>query len=150
MFLRQVEINDNLTYGKKYFEKPEWGVNMIYMKNSTSCARLDKNYDLEIRSMKEQITKLKGHLSDKENPLVMEKRVVISGTTLNAFSGKQLTDQDVTAPNIPGYKYVGLLGGWGDGQIGLLVQQNGWIFNCRNREATYESITLKFLYSKEF
>lgn len=124
---------------------------MIYMKNATSCTQLDKNYDSEIRSMEEQITKLKRHLSDKENPLVMEKVVVVSGTTtLNAFSGKQLTDQDVTAPNIPGYKYIGLLGGWGIGQIGLLVQQNGWIFNCRNIKVTYEGITLKFLYSKEF
>lgn len=124
---------------------------MIYMKNSTNCTQLDKNYDLKIQSMEEQITKLQRHLSDKENPLVMEKRVVVSGTTtLNAFSGKQLTDQEVTAPNIPGYKYIGLLGGWGNGQIGLLVQKNGWIFNCRNVRTTFESITLKFLYSKEF
>lgn len=123
---------------------------MIYMKNSTNCTQLDKNYDLKIQSMEEQLTKLKRHLSDKENPLAMEKRVVISGTTLNAFTGKQLTDAEVEAPNIPGYKYVGLLGGWGNGQIGLLVQQNGWIFNCRNITTTYESITLKFLYSKEF
>lgn len=124
---------------------------MIYMKNSTSCTQLDKNYDLKIQSMEEQITKLKRHLSDKENPLVMEKVVVLSRTTtLNAFSGKQLTDQDVTAPKIPGYKYIGLVGGWGIGQIGLLVQQNGWIFNCRNVRTTFEDISLKFLYSKEF
>lgn len=123
---------------------------MIYMKNSTNCTQLDKNYDLKIQSMEEQITKLKRHLSDKANPLVMEKSVIISGTTLDAFSGKHLTDEEVTAPNIPGYKYVGLLGGWGIGQIGLLVHQNGWIFNCRNIQATYEGISLKFLYSKEF
>lgn len=123
---------------------------MIYMKNSTSCTQLDKNYDLKIQSMEEQITKLNSYLFNKENPIVMEKLVVISGTTLNAFSGKLLTEQEVTAPNIPGYKYVGLLGGWGNGQVGLLVQQNGWIFNCRNVKMTFESITLKFLYSKEF
>lgn len=87
---------------------------MIYMKNSTSCTQLDKNYDLRIQSMKEQITKLNRYLSDKENPLVMQKTVVLSGVTLNAFSGQQLTDQDVTAPNIPGYKYIGLVGGWGN------------------------------------
>ena len=124
---------------------------MIYMKNSTNCTQLDKNYDLKIQSMEEQITKLKRHLSDKENPLVMKKVVVVSRiTTLDAFSGKLLTDQELTAPNIPGYKYIGLLGGWGTGQIGLLVHQNGWIFNCRNVKTTFESITLKFLYSKEF
>ena len=120
------------------------------MKNSTSCTRLDKNYDLKIQNMEEQITKLKSHLSDKGNPLVMTKVVLISGTTLDALSGKQLTDADVTAPNIPGYKYIGLIGGWGNGQIGLLVQQNGWIFNGRNMKVTFESISLKFLYSKEF
>lgn len=120
------------------------------MKNSTSCTQLDKNYDLKIQNMEEQITKLKRHLSDKENPLVMEKLVVLSEVTLGAFSGKQLTDQDVTAPNISGYKYIGLLGGWGIGAIGLLVQQNGWIFNCRNVKTTFQGITLKFLYSKEF
>lgn len=150
MFLRQVEINPNLTYGKKYFEKPEWGVNMIYMKNSTNCTQLDKNYDLKIQSMEKQITKLNSYLFNKENPIVMEKLVVISGTTMNALSGKRLTDQELTAPNIPGYKYIGLLGGWGNGITGLLVQQNGWIFNCRNVKTTFENITLKFLYSKEF
>lgn len=123
---------------------------MIYMKNSTSCTQLDKNYDLKIQSMEEQITKLNRYLSNKENPMVMEKIVVISGTTLNAFSGKHLTDQDVTAPNIPGYKHIGLLGGWGTGQIGLLVQQNGWIFNCRNARTTFDGISLKHLYLKEF
>lgn len=46
---------------------------MIYMKNSTSCTQLDKNYDLRIQSMEEQITKLNRYLSDKENPLVMQK-----------------------------------------------------------------------------
>ena len=54
---------------------------MIYMKNSTSCTQLVKNYDLKLQSMEEQITKLKRHLSDKENPIVMEKIVSISGTT---------------------------------------------------------------------
>lgn len=47
---------------------------MIYMKNSTSCTQLDKNYDLRIQSMEEQITKLNRYLSDKENPLVMQKK----------------------------------------------------------------------------
>ena len=46
---------------------------MIYMKNSTNCTQLDKNYDLKIQSMEEQITKLKRHLYDK-NPLVIEKK----------------------------------------------------------------------------
>lgn len=122
---------------------------MIYMKNSTSCTRLDKNYDLKIQSIEGQITKLNRYLSDKENPMVMEKVVRISGTTLNAFEGKQLTDQEVQAPNIPGYKYVGLLGGWGAGDVGLLIQQNGWIFNCNNEKSTFQNIVLKFLYFKD-
>lgn len=123
---------------------------MIYMKGSTECVQLDKNWDSEIRSMNGQITKLNSYLFNKENPLVIETRVALSGVTLDAFSGKQLTDQDITAPNISGYNYIGILGGWGIGQIGLLVQQNGWIFNCRNVRTTFEGISLKFLYSKEF
>lgn len=120
------------------------------MKGSTECVQLDKNYDLKIQSMDEQITKLKRHLSDKENPLVMKKVVVVSGTTtLGPFSGKQLTDQEVTEPNIPRYKYIGLLGGWGIGQIGLLVQQNGWIFNCNSTKRTFQNIALKYLYFKD-
>lgn len=110
---------------------------MIYMKGSTSCTQLDKNYDSEIRSMKGQITKLDGYLSNKENPIVVEKIVRISGTTLNAFQGKQLTDQELQAPNIPGYKNVGLLGGWGMGDTGLMVQQNGWIFNCNSTKKLF-------------
>lgn len=46
---------------------------MIYMKNSTSCTRLDKNYDLKIQSIEGQITELNRYLSNKENPMVMEK-----------------------------------------------------------------------------
>ena len=90
------------------------------------------------------------YLSDKENPIIMEKIVKISGTTLNAFEGKKLTEQELKAPNIQGYKNTGLLGGWGDGNIGLMVQQNGWIFNCNDKKATFQNIALKFLYLKEF
>lgn len=122
---------------------------MIYMKGSTKCIQLDKNYDLEIQSMEKQITKLDRYLSNKENPIVMEKIVRISGTTLNAFQGKQLTDQELQAPNIPGYKNVGLLGGWGVGDVGLMVQQNGWIFNCNSTKRTFQNIALKYLYFKD-
>lgn len=112
------------------------------MKNSRGCTQLDKNYDADI-------TKLHAYLSDKENPMVMEKIVRMSGTTLNAFEGKHLTEAELQAPNIPGYKNVGLLGGWGIGDTGLLVQQNGWIFNCNNEKTTFPNIALKYLYFKD-
>lgn len=43
---------------------------MIYMKDSTSCTRLDTNHDLEIRSIKEQITQLNSNLLTINNRIV--------------------------------------------------------------------------------
>lgn len=83
----------------------------IYIKESMSCTQLDNDYDSEIQTIKQQITQLNRYLFDEKNPLVMEKIVIISGTTLNAFQGKNLDSQDIQPPNILGYKNVGLLGG---------------------------------------
>ena len=90
------------------------------------------------------------YLSDKENPIIMEKIVKTPGITLNAFEGKALSSSALTPPTVEGYKCIGLASGWGDGQIGLLVSPNGWVANCTNVKKTYNAVTLKFLYLKTF
>ena len=90
------------------------------------------------------------YLSDKENPVIMEKIVKTPGITLNAFEGKALSSSALTPPTVEGYKCIGLASGWGDGQIGLLFSPNGWVANCTNVKKTYNAVTLKFLYLKTF
>ncbi len=96
------------------------------------------------------MNKINKCLSDKENPIIMEKIVKTPGITLNAFEGKALSSSALTPPTVEGYKCIGLASGWGDGQIGLLVSPNGWVANCTNVKKTYNAVTLKFLYLKTF
>ena len=96
------------------------------------------------------MNKINMYLSDKENPIIMEKIVKTPGITLNAFEGKALSSSALTPPTVEGYKCIGLASGWGDGQIGLLVSPNGWVANCTNVKKTYNAVTLKFLYLKTF
>lgn len=103
-----------------------------------------------IKKLNEDINTTNESLSDKENPIIMEKIVKTPGITLNAFEGKALSSSALTPPTVEGYKSIGLASGWGDGQIGLLVSPNGWVANCTNVKKTYDSVTLKFLYLKTF
>lgn len=90
------------------------------------------------------------YLSDKENPVIMEKIVKTPGITLNAFEGKALSSSAITPPTVEGYKCIGLASGWGEGQVGLVVSPNGWAANCTNVKKTYSAVALKFLYLKSF
>ena len=103
-----------------------------------------------IKKLNEDINTTNESLSDKENPIIMEKIVKTPGITLNAFEGKALSSSVLTPPTAEGYKCIGLASGWGDGQIGLLVSPNGWVANCTNVKKTYTAVTLKFLYLKTF
>lgn len=96
------------------------------------------------------MNKINKYLSDKENPVIMEKIVKTPGITLNAFEGKALSSSAITPPTVEGYKCIGLASGWGEGQIGLVVFQNGWAANCTNVKKTYNAVALKFLYLKSF
>lgn len=96
------------------------------------------------------MNKINKYLSNKENPVIMEKIVKTPGITLNAFEGKALSSSAITPPTVEGYKCIGLASGWGEGQIGLVVSQNGWAANCTNVKKTYNAVALKFLYLKSF
>ena len=96
------------------------------------------------------MNKINMYLSDKENPVIMEKIVKTPGITLNAFEGKALSSSALTPPTVEGYRCIGLASGWGEGQIGLVVSPNGWAANCTNVKKTYNAVVLKFLYLKSF
>ena len=96
------------------------------------------------------MNKINKYLSDKENPVIMEKIVKTPGITLNAFEGKALSSSAITPPTVEGYRCIGLASGWGEGQIGLVVSPNGWAANCTNVKKTYNAVVLKFLYLKSF
>ena len=96
------------------------------------------------------MNKINKYLSDKENPVIMEKIVKTPGITLNAFEGKALSSSAITPPTVEGYRCIGLASGWGEGQVGLVVSPNGWAANCTNIKKTYNAVALKFLYLKSF
>ena len=96
------------------------------------------------------MNKINKYLSDKENPVIMEKIVKTPGITLNAFEGKALSSSAITPPTVEGYRCIGLASGWGEGQVGLVVSPNGWAANCTNVKKTYNAVALKFLYLKSF
>ncbi|EGG83519.1 hypothetical protein HMPREF9477_00894 [Lachnospiraceae bacterium 2_1_46FAA] len=96
------------------------------------------------------MNKINKYLSNKENPVIMEKIVKTPGITLNAFEGKALSSSAITPPTVEGYRCIGLASGWGEGQVGLVVSPNGWAANCTNVKKTYNAVALKFLYLKSF
>lgn len=103
-----------------------------------------------IKKLNEDINTTNESLSDKENPIIMEKIVKTPGITLNAFEGKALSSSAITPPTVEGYRCIGLASGWGEGQVGLVVSPNGWAANCTNVKKTYNAVVLKFLYLKSF
>jgi hypothetical protein len=119
--------------------------------DATQYQQRGTNYGAgDVNKTNRAINLINESLSDKENPIIMEKIVKTPGITLNAFEGKALSSSALTPPTVEGYKSIGLASGWGDGQIGLLVSPNGWVANCTNVKKTYDSVTLKFLYLKTF
>ena len=134
-------IQEDLYNGGKTREYPLYRVKI----EGLSIVKVEQM--LEIRPT---IPMLNKYLSDKENPVIMEKIVKTPGITLNAFEGKALSSSAITPPTVEGYRCIGLASGWGEGQVGLVVSPNGWVANCTNVKKTYNAVTLKFLYLKTF
>ncbi len=134
-------IQEDLYNGGKTREYPLYRVKI----EGLSIVKVEQM--LEIRPT---IPMLNKYLSDKENPVIMEKIVKTPGITLNAFEGKALSSSAITPPTVEGYKCIGLASGWGEGQVGLVVSPNGWAANCTNVKKTYNAVALKFLYLKSF
>lgn len=134
-------VQEDLYNGGKTREYPLYRVKI----EGLSIVKVEQM--LEIRPT---IPMLNKYLSDKENPVIMEKIVKTPGITLNAFEGKALSSSAITPPTVEGYKCIGLASGWGEGQVGLVVSPNGWAANCTNVKKTYNAVALKFLYLKSF
>lgn len=54
----------------------------------------------------------------------------------------------ITFPTYDGYTLLGCVGGHGNGQVGLLVSGNRWVFNTSTSSKTYASIIWYLLYVK--
>lgn len=134
-------VQEDLYNGGKTREYPLYRVKI----EGLSIVKVEQM--LEIRPT---IPMLNKYLSDKENPVIMEKIVKTPGITLNAFEGKALSSSAITPPTVEGYRCIGLASGWGEGQVGLVVSPNGWAANCTNVKKTYNAVALKFLYLKSF
>ena len=134
-------VQEDLYNGGKTREYPLYRVKI----EGLSIVKVEQMFEV-----RPTISMLNKYLSDKEKPIIMEKTVKTPGITLNAFEGKALSSSALTPPTVEGYRSIGLSSGWGDGQIGLLVSPNGWVANCTNVKKTYTSVTLKFLYLKNF
>lgn len=70
--------------------------------------------------------------------------------TIAAYTGYDTgyTDGSGKFPTYDGYTLLGCIGGYGNGQIGLIVNGNGWLFNSSNVSKTYSSVTWYLLYIK--
>lgn len=70
--------------------------------------------------------------------------------TIAAYTGYNTgyTDGSGKFPTYDGYTLLGCIGGHGNGQVGLLVAGNGWLFNSQNASKTYSSVTWYLLYIK--
>ena len=72
--------------------------------------------------------------------------MVETNLTLEKFKGKML---EYTRPNIPGYKFLKILGIKGNGEVGLLGNvDSNWVYNCTDTQKTWASVTVYALYIK--
>ena len=134
-------VQEDLYNGGKTREYPLYRVKI----EELSIVKVEQMFEI-----RPTIPMLNKYLSDKENPVIMEKIVKTPGITLNAFEGKALSGSAITPPTVEGYRCIGLASGWGEGQVGLVVSPNGWAANCTNVKKTYNAVVLKFLYLKSF
>ena len=51
-------------------------------------------------------------------------------------------------PSYSGYKLLGAIGGHGNGEVGLLVSPNGWVFNSSNVTKTFTGVAFYLIYIK--
>ena len=66
--------------------------------------------------------------------------------TLSAHSG--LNANDWTPPAQTGYTFDCVLAGYGNGDVGLMVSPNKWIYNASTATKTYSYVTWLLLYKK--
>ena len=56
---------------------------------------------------------------------------------------------EYTHPDIPGYKFLKILGVKGNGEVGLLGNvDSNWVYNCTDTQKTWASVTVYALYIK--
>lgn len=84
--------------------------------------------------------------SNIEDYIHIHGTVVATNLTLEKFKGKML---EYTHPDIPGYKFLKILGVKGNGEVGLLGNvDSNWVYNCTDTQKTWASVTVYALYIK--
>ena len=84
--------------------------------------------------------------SNIEDYIHIHGTVVATNLTLEKFKGRML---EYTHPDIPGYKFLKILGVKGNGEVGLLGNvDSNWVYNCTDTQKTWASITVYALYIK--
>lgn len=68
--------------------------------------------------------------------------------TINGETGIDVGagDPPTVFPSYPGLTFVSCVGGHGNGEVGLLVSGNKWIFNTTAKQKTYTGITWYLVY----
>ena len=55
-------------------------------------------------------------------------------------------DTPTVFPSYPGLTFVACVGGHGNGEVGLLVSGNKWIYNTTSKQKTYTGVTWYLVY----
>ena len=110
------------------------------------------NYvDGEITNIDTTLTTISGNLTDY---VKFSYATYSNSVTINA---NQATALSVSLPAITGYKALACVGGKGNGNTGLLIQQslvnngsfNTWVTNVCNDNRTYSSVDFLILYIRD-
>lgn len=110
------------------------------------------NYvDGEITNIDTTLTTISGNLTDY---VIFGYATYSNSVTINA---NQATALSVSLPSVAGYKALACVGGKGNGNTGLLIQQsivnnggfNTWVTNVCNDNRTYSSVDFVILYIRD-
>lgn len=71
------------------------------------------------------------------------QRTIAGNTAINCNRTEPITN----FPSYPGLTLVACVGGYGNGESGLLVSGNKWVYNSNSSQKTFESITWCLIYN---
>ena len=86
------------------------------------------------------------YASQMSDLVQIKEQTVATSLTLAAHSGQSIS---YTPASISGYKFVQMIGGKGNGDVGLMCSAGStWVFNASTSSKTYSSVSFYLLYVK--
>ena len=79
----------------------------------------------------------------------LEYKIYSDGESRSIEGQTAVNCTNVVFPSYPGLDFVACIGGYGEGNAGLLVSGNKWIYNTSSVQKTYSAVVWHLLYKPQ-